>query len=151
MPWSIAKDILKCLLAREVIQYYMHRYILHARSSNFLSSGHKTYFHAVTSPYAFVAHYDHPASYILFRFIPIYLPAICFRVHLLTYLLALSIVTLEETISFSGYTGIPGIILGGIARRQDLHSESRGRGNYAPWDCWIGFTGRVLELGFRRM
>ncbi|KAG4026500.1 hypothetical protein MFRU_040g00580 [Monilinia fructicola] len=142
MPWSIAKDIFKCLLAREVTQYYTHRYILHARSSNFLSRGHHAYFHAVTSPYAFVAHYDHPASYILFRSVPLYLPAVCFRVHLLTYLLALAIVTLEETISFSGYAGVSGIILGGIARRQDLHSESRGRGNYAPWGFldWIHGT-----------
>ncbi|KAA8567417.1 hypothetical protein EYC84_010435 [Monilinia fructicola] len=55
---------------------------------------------------------------------------------------ALAIVTLEETISFSGYAGISGIILGGIARRQDLHSESRGRGNYAPWGFldWIHGT-----------
>ncbi|ESZ91858.1 hypothetical protein SBOR_7764 [Sclerotinia borealis F-4128] len=164
MPWSLARDVVKCLLVREVsdrpmhlscctamtdilslqvLQYYPHRYILHARSSNLLSRGHKTYFHSITSPYAFVAHYDHPASYILFRFIPIYLPAVFFRVHLLTYLVALSIVTLEETLACSGYTSIPGIILGGISRRQDLHSESCGKGNYASWGLldWIHGTG----------
>jgi hypothetical protein len=60
----------------------------------------------------------------------------------LTYLLLLSIITLEETLTLSGYTTIPGIILGGIARRQDLHSEGRGRGNYAPWGLldWIHGT-----------
>ncbi|KAI9644631.1 hypothetical protein NHQ30_006655 [Ciborinia camelliae] len=148
MPWSIAKDVLKCFLVREVLQYYTHRYILHARSSNFLSRCHKTYFHSIASPYAFVAHYDHPASYILFRFIPIYLPAVFFRVHLLTYLMTLSIITLEETLASSGYTSIPGIILGGIARRQDLHSESHGNGNYAPWGLLDWIHGTSIGPGF---
>jgi hypothetical protein len=101
-----------------------------------------SYFHSITSPYSFAAHYDHPASYILFRFLPIYLPAVIFRDHLLTYLMTLSIVTLEETLTFSGYSVIPGIMIGGIARRQDLHSESHGRGNYAPLGImdWIHGT-----------
>ncbi|KAM0140502.1 hypothetical protein ACHAP3_002809 [Botrytis cinerea] len=147
MPWSIAKDALKCLLVREFIQYYTHRFILHARSSNLLSRGHKSYHHSITSPYAFVAHYDHPASYILFRFIPIYLPAVIFRVHLLTYLLALSVVTIEETLASSGYSSVPGIILGGVARRQDLHSESRGKGNFAPWGLLDWIHGTSLGSG----
>ena len=43
----------------------------------------------------------------------------------------------------SGYTTIPGIMLGGIARRQDLHSQGRGRGNYGPWGIldWLHGTG----------
>ena len=42
----------------------------------------------------------------------------------------------------SGYKIIPGILLGGIARRQDLHSECRGKGNYAPWGIldWLHGT-----------
>jgi hypothetical protein len=104
----------------------------------------------VTAPYSFVAHYDHPASYIFFRFLPTYLPSIIFRVHLLTYLLLLAIITFEETLTLSGYASVPGIILGGIARRQDLHSEGRGRGNFAPWGLldWIHGTsvgGDVLD------
>jgi hypothetical protein len=72
----------------------------------------------------------------------VYLPAILLRLHLLTYLLLLSLTSLEETLTLSGYTTIPGIILGGIARRQDLHSESRGRGNFAPWGLmdWVHGT-----------
>jgi hypothetical protein len=46
--------------------------------------------------------------------------------------MTLSIITLEETLTFSGYSVIPGIMLGGIARRQDLHCEAHGRGNFAP-------------------
>jgi len=70
--------------------------------------------------------------------------------HLLTYLLLLASVSLEETLTLSGYSNIPGIMLGGFARRQDLHSESRGRGNFAPWGLmdWIHGTsigGDVVE------
>jgi hypothetical protein len=117
----------------QALQYYIHRFILHPTSPNFFSKSHQSYFHAVTAPYSFVAHYDHPASYLLFRFVPTYLPSVIFRTHLLTYLLLLSIVTLEETLTLSGYSTVPGIILGGITRRQDLHSQGRGKGNFAPW------------------
>jgi len=142
MPWSIAKDILRSLILREVFQYYIHRFILHPSTPNSVSKLHKSYFHSITSPYAFTTHYDHPASYILFRFIPTYLPAVLFRTHLLTYLLLLALISLEETITLSGYSTIPGIMLGGIARRQDLHSECHGKGNFAPWGLldWVHGT-----------
>lgn len=70
--------------------------------------------------------------------------------HLLTYLLLLALVSLEETLTLSGYSNIPGIIFGGFVRRQDLHSECRGRGNFAPWGLmdWIHGTsigGDVVE------
>lgn len=142
MPWSIAKECLRGLLLREVFQYYIHRFLLHPQSANLISNLHNKYFHSITSPYAFAAHYDHPLSYIFFRFLPTYLPSIIFRLHMLTYLLLLSIITLEETLTLSGYSTIPGIMLGGIARRQNLHSEGKGRGNFAPWGIldWIHGT-----------
>ena len=142
MPWSIAKEVLRGLLLREVLQYYIHRFVLHPSSPNAISRLHNSYFHSISSPYSFAAHYDHPASYLLFRFLPTYLPSIIFRLHLLTYLLLLSIVSLEESLTLSGYTTIPGIMLGGIARRQDLHSEGRGKGNFAPWGLmdWLHGT-----------
>jgi len=142
MPWGLAKDVVRGLLLREVFGYYIHRFALHPGSPNFVSRRHNSYFHSITAPYSFAAHYDHPASYILFRFLPVYLPSILFRIHLLEYLLLLSIVTLEETFTMSGYATIPGIMLGGIARRQDLHSKGRGRGNYAPWGLldWVHGT-----------
>ncbi|RDL41920.1 uncharacterized protein BP5553_01899 [Venustampulla echinocandica] len=142
LPWSIAKHVLRGLVLREVLQYYIHRFILHPRQPNYLSRRHQSYFHTITAPYSFAAHYDHPASYILFRFIPTYLPSVIFRSHLLTYLLTLSITTLEETVSSSGYSTIPGIMLGGVARRQDIHSKCRGKGNFGPLGIldWIHGT-----------
>lgn len=65
-----------------------------------------------------------------------------FRLHLLTYLVLESLVSLEETLALSGYAAIPGIMLGGIARRQDQHNQSQGKGNFAPWGLmdWIHGT-----------
>jgi hypothetical protein len=126
----------------QIIQYYTHHFMLHAQSPNFISNLHKSYFHSITTPYSLTTNYDHPLPYLILRFLPIYAPAIILRMHLLTYLLLLSLTTLEETLSLSGYSAIPGIMLGGIARRQDLHSESKGKGNFAPWGFldWVHGT-----------
>lgn len=44
----------------------------------------------------------------------------------------LAIVSLEETFAYSGYNVLPsGLILGGIARRQERHLMSEGKGNYS--------------------
>ncbi|TVY82395.1 hypothetical protein LSUE1_G001813, partial [Lachnellula suecica] len=40
MPWSIAKYVLRALFVREILQYYIHRFILHPSSSNFVSQLH---------------------------------------------------------------------------------------------------------------
>lgn len=44
--------------------------------------------------------------------------------------------------ALSGYVTVPGIMLGGIARRQDMHSEGHGQGNFAPWGFldWVHGT-----------
>ncbi|KAI9738990.1 MAG: hypothetical protein M1818_005304 [Claussenomyces sp. TS43310] len=141
MPWSIAKDVARGLLLREILQYYLHR-ILHPSSPNYLSNLHKSYHHSIIAPYSFASHYDHPLPYLFWRFLPTYLPCALFRVHLLTYLLLLSLISLEETLTLSGYTIIPGVMLGGFARRQDMHSQSQGKGNFAPWGLmdWLHGT-----------
>lgn len=78
-----------------------------------------------------VANYDHPIAYVVHVFLPAYLPAMLFRFHLLTYHLYLAIVSLEETFAYSGYNVLPsGLILGGIARRQERHLMKNGAGNF---------------------
>jgi hypothetical protein len=126
----------------KVMQYYIHRYLHSPSAPKSIVRMHKSYYHSITAPYCFVAHYDHPLVHLLWRFVPIYLPAIAFRLHFLTYLLLVSVVSVEETLALSGYTVIPGIMLGGIQRRQGQHSQFRGRGNYAPWGLmdWIHGT-----------
>jgi hypothetical protein len=135
MPWGIAKDLVRGFLLREILTYVLHRYVLHSQSSP-LSSYHKTWSHSpsLPAPYSLSAHYDHPLAYLIRSFLPTYLPALLFRFHLLSYLLYLILVSLEETFAYSGYSTVPtNFILGGIARRTDTHFLCKGEGNYAPF------------------
>ncbi|KAI4148068.1 MAG: hypothetical protein L6R39_002897 [Caloplaca ligustica] len=131
MPWAIALDLIRGLFLREILSYVLHRYVLHHPDS-FLTDDHLRWQHTVSAPYAFVAHYDHPLAYLVRVFLPAYLPALMFRFHLLTYHMYLAIVSLEETFAYSGYNVLPsGLILGGIARRQERHLMNEGKGNYS--------------------
>ncbi|KAL8839417.1 MAG: hypothetical protein Q9170_001757 [Blastenia crenularia] len=130
MPWAIAIDLIRGLFLREILSYALHRYALHHPDSP-LTDYHMNWQHTISAPYSFVANYDHPLAYIVHVFLPTYLPALLFRFHLLTYHMYLAIVSLEETFAYSGYNILPsGLILGGIARRQERHLMGEGKGNY---------------------
>ncbi|KAJ6109244.1 hypothetical protein N7486_001478 [Penicillium sp. IBT 16267x] len=137
MPWEMGKGLILGLLIREVLTYYVHRYALHNSQSFFtryLTEAHQSWYHSLRTPFPLTAHYDHPLVYILARFLPTYLPALFLRFHMLTYILFLSTVSLEETFAYSGYTVMPtSFILGGIARRTDEHLIREGGGNFGPW------------------
>ncbi|KAI9735186.1 MAG: hypothetical protein M1834_001776 [Cirrosporium novae-zelandiae] len=136
MPWAIVKDIFRGFLFREILQYCSHRYLLHSKSRryNALNKAHMHWYHAIEAPYSFAAAYDHPLTYLIYRFLPLYIPALVFRFHLLTYMLFMTLVSLDDTFSFSGYTSVPSnFILGGIARRHDAHILSGGKGNFGAW------------------
>ena len=63
-----------------------------------------------------------------------------FRFHMLTYLIYLVIISVEETFAYSGYTVMPtNFFLVGIARRMDMHLLTYGEGNFGPWGImdWI--------------
>ncbi|KAI2607253.1 uncharacterized protein GGS25DRAFT_494971 [Hypoxylon fragiforme] len=142
LPWNIARNLLTLYIAREFLTYYIHRYILHTRGR--VAKLHSSYAHARKrgAPYALMLYADHPLTLLLNRTLPVYLPAIIVRPHLLTYFLFTILTTLEETMSMSGYTLIPGIIMGGIARRTATHYASGGRGNYGAWGLldWVSGT-----------
>ena len=94
--------------------------------------------------------YDHQLPYLLHKFLPTYLPAFLLRFHLLTYLMYLAIVSLEETFAYSGYSTVPtNFILGGIARRTDGHVVEGGEGNYGCIGAvdWIMGTTIGGDLG----
>lgn len=117
----------------------MHRYALHSKSS-FLATYHKNWYHKLKAPFPLTAHYDHPLAYLVYKFIPTYAPALLFRFHMLTYLVYLFTVSIEETFAYSGYTVMPtSFFLGGIARRTDMHLMEGGEGNFGPWGVadWI--------------
>ena len=65
------------------------------------------------------------------RFLPLYLPAVALRMHILTYLVLIAFFSLEETFVYSGYNILPStIMLRGMARRTDAHMLSEGEGNF---------------------
>lgn len=165
LPWEMVKDMLRGLLGREVsftqsspswkvncsrynafqiLTYVLHRYILHSKSS-FLARYHQNWYHDLNAPFPLTAHYDHPLAYIVYKFIPTYAPAMLFRFHMLTYLLYLSTISIEETFAYSGYTIMPtSFFLGGIARRTDMHVVDGGDGNFGPWGVLDWVCGTTL-------
>jgi hypothetical protein len=135
-PFAIAKDLLRGYVLREILAYTLHRYILHPPvQPNILSFLHDAWYHAeIPAPFPLSATYDHPAAYFVRCFLPAYLPAVIFRFHLLTYMVYLALISLEETFAYSGYSTVPtNFILGGIARRTDSHVLCGGEGNFGPW------------------
>jgi hypothetical protein len=128
----------------QLLTYVLHRYVLHSKK-NFLATWHKNWYHALIAPYPLSAHYDHPLAYLVMKFIPTYAPAIVFRFHMLTYLLYLLLISIEETFAYSGYTVMPtNFFLGGIARRMDMHSLMRPRGNFGPWGIMDWMCGTTV-------
>jgi len=125
-PWKVATDIILLLSTREAITYVVHRFILHNKRYSFLPRCHSVHHqYAKTAPFSLKAHYAHPLDYFLLQFLPFYLPAYIRRVHLLTFFLALAIVSLESALIYSGYDIFWGL-LGGTVRRVDRHYSPRG-------------------------
>jgi hypothetical protein len=134
----------------QTLQYVIHRFVLH-NSSLIISKLHVQWQHSIPAPYAVVAAYDHPVAYLLHHWVPLYVPAMVFRTHLLPFLALLMIVSVEELLVYSGYTVLPSMIMvRGMARRVDNHFLSRGEGNYGSFGAadWISGTsvgGNVVE------
>lgn len=139
LPFGILTDLARGYLLREVMAYIFHRYTLH-ESDNFLSRSHLEWYHSISTPFPLAGSYDHPLAYFTRSFLPTYLPAVLFRFHLITYILYLVLLSLEETFAYSGYSTVPtNFVLGGIARRTDTHVLCGGEGNYGPWGLvdWV--------------
>ncbi|KAK1246582.1 hypothetical protein MKX08_000384 [Trichoderma sp. CBMAI-0020] len=151
LPWGIAKHVLVLLSARETLLYYIHRFVLHGKSYRWLSRRHQAYAHAKAgAPFSLRLMADHPLPLLFYRFLPLYLSAVLLRPHILTYFFVLTICTLEETLAMSGYTVVPGIIMGGIVQRSAIHYAGKGASNYGSWGIldWVSGTskgGDVLE------
>ncbi|KAF2708804.1 hypothetical protein K504DRAFT_407960 [Pleomassaria siparia CBS 279.74] len=148
-PWTLAKHAILGLVSRNILQYYIHKHILHSPTGGTFARLHQSWHHSVYVPYSFVASYDHPACYLLYRFLPLYLPAIAFRFHIMTYLLLLALFSLEDVFTYSGYTVLPStIMLRGMARRIDAHMMSQGKGNFGPLGVldWVNGTTLGADL-----
>ncbi|KAG5982815.1 hypothetical protein E4U55_001309 [Claviceps digitariae] len=131
LPWTVTKHCTFILVSRELLQYYLHRRLLHGKSG--LARRHAAYAHATAgAPYSLQVFTDHPFALFFHRFLPLFLPAVVIRTHMLTYFFVTIITTIEETLGMSGYTFIPGVVLSGITARTAVHYAARGSSNYAP-------------------
>lgn len=150
LPWQLFKHILALLTAREVLTYYIHRFLLHdARKCATLTKRHERWGHA-NSCSSLQLYADHPLPLLTLHLVPVLLPSLVLRPHLLTYLLFTAMCTGESTMASSGYTVVPGILLGGIARRTAAHYACGGKASYGAWGIldWAHGTskgGDVLE------
>ncbi|KAI1819271.1 sterol desaturase family [Xylaria intraflava] len=141
LPWPLIKHIFALYAAREVLTYYIHRYILH--SCGIITRLHAQYAHERkgAAPYSLLLYADHPLPLVFSHLVPVYLPSLVIRPHLLTYFLFTLLTTIEEMLSMSGYNVVPGIVMSSIAMRTATHYASGGRGNYGVWgllDCIHG-------------
>lgn len=142
LPWSIAKDILKGLVLRGVLHYYIHRYLLHGYESP-LKTWHLQWQHSVQLPFSLAAAYDHPVCHLLVNWLPDFLPAYLFRFHVLTWHIFVAITSLETLFIYSGYAVLPSsIVLAGMARRTDAHFVKAASGKEA---CNFGHWG-ILDF-----
>ncbi|OAQ59186.1 sterol desaturase family [Pochonia chlamydosporia 170] len=132
LPWTVFKHCAFILTAREVLNFYIHGYVLHG--SSWLAKKHIAYAHAnAGAPFSLQVFTDYPVAMVLHRFLPAFLPSVLIRTHLLTYFLVLIITTIEETLSMSGYTAVPGIVMSGITQRTAIHYASKGSSNYGAY------------------
>lgn len=120
------------LVLREILTYVLHRFALHSKEhSPHLTKMHNSWQHSLPAPFSLVAHYDHPLAYLIHVWLPMYIPAVLLRMHLLTFHMYLSLVSVEETFAYSGYNVLPSaFVLGGMARRQETHLMGNGDGNF---------------------
>lgn len=129
----------------------MHRFILHNPSAGFVARLHATWQHSIPAPYSLAVAYDHPIPYLIHHWVPLYLPAMLFRMHLLPFLAILSIVSMEELLTYSGYSVLPSAILvKGMARRTDTHFLAKGDGNFSAlgaldWCCGTSIGADVVD------
>ena len=133
LPWQLFKHILILLTAREVLTYYIHRFLLHnAKTCAMLTRRHERWGHANACS-SLQLYADHPLPLLTLQLTPVLIPSLVLRPHLLTYMLFTALCTGESTMASSGYTIVPGILLGGIARRTTAHYASGGKASYGAW------------------
>ncbi|KAF2767961.1 hypothetical protein EJ03DRAFT_314819 [Teratosphaeria nubilosa] len=139
LPWTIIKDVVKGILIRGTLRYAIHRFWLHTYQAP-LKTWHLQWQHSIKLPFALVAAYDHPLSYLLSIWAPAFVPAVIFRYHVLSWHILLAVDSLLDLSIHSGYAVLPSsIIIPGMARRIDAHFEAVSKGSNAGKFGTLGF------------
>ncbi|KAH8895718.1 sterol desaturase [Thozetella sp. PMI_491] len=132
-PFEFVRDLILCFIGREILFYYAHR-LLHI--PKLYRAVHKVH-HRFTAPVALSAQYAHPVEHILSNTLPIAIPPMALRSHILTMWVFLAVMLLETSTVHSGYD-----FFAGAARKHDAHHKLSnvnfgGRG----WLDWLHGTG----------
>ncbi|KAL6868714.1 hypothetical protein ACO1O0_000030 [Amphichorda felina] len=133
LPWQIFKQHCILFISREVLTYYLHRHLLHGTRFPTLTRLHTTYAHGSPTTTPLQLYADHPLPMLVLQLLPVLLPAAVLRPHMITYLFFLGLCAVETTLVTSGYSIVPGVVIGGNARRNAAHYASRGRANFGAW------------------
>ncbi|KAI9151597.1 Fatty acid hydroxylase domain-containing protein [Paramyrothecium foliicola] len=142
--WAFARDFALCVIGREVMFYYSHR-ALHAWPGAYRAI-HKTH-HRFTAPVAFAAQYAHPVEHVVANSLPVALPPLLLRTHVLTMWAFVGWQVFESATVHSGYD-----FLHGAARIHDRHHERYNVNYGALWVLdWLHGTDEEGVLGKKAM
>ncbi|MCJ1359836.1 MAG: hypothetical protein MMC33_009839 [Icmadophila ericetorum] len=111
---KLISDVIFCVVLREVLFYYCHR-ILHLPA--LYPKIHKVH-HRFTAPVALAAQYAHPLEHFFANTLPISIPPILWKCHIVTFWVFLAFELFETSTVHSGYD-----FLHGSAKMHDLHHE----------------------------
>jgi sterol desaturase/sphingolipid hydroxylase (fatty acid hydroxylase superfamily) len=111
---EVVRDFTIAIILREILFYYSHR-MLHLKP--FYARIHK-FHHRFTAPVALAAQYAHPIEHLLANVLPVALPCILLKSHILTFWIFLAFELFETATVHSGYD-----FLNGAAKKHDLHHE----------------------------
>jgi sterol desaturase/sphingolipid hydroxylase (fatty acid hydroxylase superfamily) len=113
-PAEVARDIILSILLREILFYYIHRLLHHP---SIYPTIHKPH-HRFTAPVALAAQHATVTEHLFANIIPVSLPPIILKCHVVTFWAFLILELLQTTMVHSGYD-----FFAGLARMHDLHHE----------------------------